>query len=135
MSSPSLMTPPPSLITRPPSCMTSPTPFSACSNIPSPSFEKVDQLFASLAECFNKPAILALVKDYSSNYIPSSLAADLPLCLTDIYNTEYLKKAFSDLLQIVEETEVSVSASQAKAVSEKSRLWFQMKLDKSQHLN
>ena len=88
MSSPSLMTPPPSPITSPPSCLTLPTPFSACSSIPSPSFEKVDQLFAFLAECSNKPAILALVKDYS---IPSSLAADLPLCLTDINNTEYLK--------------------------------------------
>ena len=90
-------------------------------------------MFASLAECSSKPAILALVKDYSSNYIPSSLAADLPLCLTDVYSTEHLKKPFSNLLKIAEETEVSVNASQAKAVEAKtrgqakSRLWFRMR--------
>ena len=130
--SPSLMTPPPSPITSTPSRMTSPPPSSACSNVLSPSLAEVGQLFASLAECSNKPAILALVKDYSSKYIPSSLAADLPLCLTDIYNTEHLKKPFSELLQIAEVTEVSVSASQAKTVEEKtrgqskSRLWLRM---------
>ena len=133
VSSPSLMTPPPSPITSTPSHMTSPPPSSACSNVPSPSLAEVGQLFASLAEYSNKPAILALVKDYSSKYIPSSLAADLPLCLTDIYNTEHLKKPFSELLQTAEVTEVSVSASQAKTVEEKtrgqakSRLWFRMR--------
>ena len=62
VSSPSLITPPP--ITSPPSRLTSLPPSSAGSNVPSPSFEEVSQLFASLAECSSKPAILALVKDY-----------------------------------------------------------------------
>ena len=76
MISPLPLTPPPSLITPPPPHKPS---LSYSSNVQSPSLEELFFFFANLAECSTKPAILALVKEYSSKYIPSSLVADLPL--------------------------------------------------------
>ena len=54
----------------------------------------------------------------------------LPICLSDMLK---LNKPFDELLQIVAETEIVVSPSQAKAVEEQtrgqanSRLWFRMR--------
>ena len=111
-----------------------------CSTVATPSSEEVGHLFASLSTCSTKPAILALLDDYSSNYIPSSLAMGLPICLSDMFKQEYLNKPFDELLQIAAETEIVVSASQAKAAEEQtrgqanSRLWFR-ELDELQHQN
>lgn len=104
-----------------------------CSTVATPSSEEVGHLFASLSTCSTKPAILALLDDYSSNYIPSSLAMGLPICLSNMLKPEYLNKPFDELLQIAAETEIVVSPSQAKAVEEQtrgqanSRLWFRMR--------
>ncbi len=111
-------------------------PVASCSSrnrLTSPSTEEVGHLFASLSACSTKPAILALVKDYSSRYIPNSLAPDLPLPLSDLYSSEHLSDTFDDLLQLAGQTEVVVSTSQSLAVEEKtrgqahSRLWFRMR--------
>lgn len=63
-------------------------------------------MFASLSTCSTKPAILALLVDYSSNYIPSSLARGLPTCLSDMLKHVYLNKPFDELLLIEAETEI-----------------------------
>ena len=50
-----------------------------------------------------------------------------------MFKQEYLSKPFDELLQIAAETEIVVSASQAKAAEEQtrgqanSRLWFRMR--------
>ena len=54
-----------------------------CSTVAIPLSKEVGHLFASLSTCSTKPAILALLDDYSSNYIPSSLATGLPICLSN----------------------------------------------------
>ena len=95
MSSPLSLTPPPSLITSPPPRKPSSSVMSNLLHCRNFFF-----FFANLAECSTKPAILTLVKEYSSKYIPSLLAADLPPCLSDAYKTENLQKSFTDLLQI-----------------------------------
>lgn len=60
------------------------TTFPTLQHFPIPSSGEVGHLFASLSTCSTKPAILALLVDYSSNYIPSSLARGLPTCLSDM---------------------------------------------------
>ena len=62
-----------------------------------------------------------LVSCLLASLLWSRTSSLLPLCLTDIYNTEHLKKPFNNLLKIGKETEVSVNASQAKAVGAKTR--------------
>ena len=129
----SMTSPVPNTDTLFPSPLSMPSPSSSCSSIPTPSAEEVDQLFASLAACPTKPAILALVDKYSEQYIPNSLAADLPCCLADIFKSEHHNKPFDELLCMAAELEVVVSLNQAKAVEEQTRgqanspLWDRMR--------
>jgi len=67
--------------------------FPTLHHFPTPSPGEVGH-FASLSTCSTKPAILALLVDYSSNYIPSSLATGLPICFSDMLKQEYLNKPF-----------------------------------------
>ena len=94
----------------------------------------MDCLFASLSVCSAKPAILSLVKSYSSSYIPKSLAPDLPPVLTDLFKPEYLNSNFGDLLQMASDTEIPVSVKQCEASEAatrgqaNSRVWFRMRI-------
>ena len=115
---------------------------SSTSNPPSPSQlkdmpditdEEVSQLFASLAKCSSKPAILSLVEPYCSQYVPKSLDEGLPSSLSCLYTPELLNFNYGELLKHAKENTVSVSLDQIKTVEEKtrdqanSRLWFRMK--------
>lgn len=75
----------------------------------SPLPEELDQLFSSLLDCSTKPAILALVRGYSSRYVPNSLSLDLPPLLSDLYKAEYLSSSYYELLQVAQATEVVVT--------------------------
>ena len=73
-------------------------------NISPPSSEE-SITFSPLCQhaCSTKLGIFALVKDYSSTYIPKSLRPDLLLALSNLFKTEHLSTKFYDLLQIAEE--------------------------------
>ena len=61
----------------PPLPHSSPSPSSskcAVKDLCPPSSEELDQLFTSLPDCSTKPAILSLVRGYSSRYVPNSLS-------------------------------------------------------------
>lgn len=113
----------------------SPTPMqpSSQSSASLPSSGEVDAFFASLSQCSTKPAILSLVQSYSSSYIPSSLANDLPAPLSALFKQENLEKSFDELLQLSEDIEIAVTTEQANAVEEEtrsqanSRLWFRVR--------
>ena len=74
-----------------------------------PSCVEMDHLFASLSTCSTKPAILSLVRNYCSNYIPNSLAPDMPMTFSDLFKPEYLSAGFADLLQIPVDVEIEVA--------------------------
>ena len=93
-----------------------------------PSSEELDQLFSSLSQCSTKPVILALVRGYSSRYVPNSLSLDMPSPLSDLYKAEYLSSSYYELLQVAQATEVSVTPAQALAVEEKTRSQCQSRL-------
>ena len=98
-----------------------------------PSCVEMDHLFASLSTCSTKPAILSLVRNYCSNYIPNSLAPDMPMTFSDLFKPEYLSAGFADLLQIPVDVEIEVAPEQSRAVEEKTkgqahcRLWYCMR--------
>ena len=95
----------------------------------SPPFsEELEQLFSSLSQCFMKPVILALVRGYSSRYVPNSLSLDMPSPLSDLYKAEYLSSSYYELLQVAQATEVLVTPTQALAVGEKTRSQRQSRL-------
>ena len=57
-----------------------------------PTEQEQSQFFDSLSSCTGaKPAVLALVSPHCDNYVPASLAPELPVVLSDLYQTEYLK--------------------------------------------
>ena len=103
-------------------------------NIPPPSSTELSQFFDSLASCSDaKPAVLAVVSPYCDAYVPSSLAPELPMVLSDLYRTEYLSLGYHRLLEIAENTEINITANQGRAAEAgtrnqaNSRLWFRMR--------
>ena len=98
-----------------------------------PSEAEKAQLFNSLSTCEGaKPAVLAIVPPYSEAYIPASLDQDLPKVLSDLYKREYFSLGYSSLLQLANETELHLTADQAKTVEmktrgqAKSRIWMRI---------
>ena len=98
-----------------------------------PSEEEKKQFLDSLASCQTaKPAVLSVVSGYCDDYVPSVLAIDLPLVLSDLYESSNLDLGYYDLLQLSSRTVVTVTAEQRKAVETKTRdrsncrIWFRM---------
>ena len=92
------------------------------------------EFFNALTKCEGaKPAVLANVPPYCEAYIPASLDQDLPVVLSELRRKEYLRLEYRSLLQLASETEVQVTAYQAKAVEAKtrdqakSRIWLRMR--------
>ena len=99
----------------------SPPPPSPSKNIPDVTDEEASQLFASLAKCSSKPAILSLVEPYCSEYIPKSLDEGLPSSLSCLYKPEMLNFNYSELLLHAKENPVTVTAEEIKNDEEKTR--------------
>ena len=98
-----------------------------------PSTADKAKFMQSLASCPSKPAILALIEPHSGDYIPKSADEALPVCLTNLYQPEYLKLNYSELLKESAQMNIAVSPEQARLVESKtrdqasSRLWFRMR--------
>ena len=69
-----------------------------------------------LGSCKSKPVVLSLVEKYASKYVPKALDEDLPICLSTLYNPEYLSLNYHELLKFCEECSITVLESEAKAV-------------------
>ena len=67
-----------------------------------------------------KPAVLAIVPPYSEAYVPASLDQDLPMVLSDMYKKDYLSLGYRSRLQLANQTNVCLTADQAKAVESKT---------------
>lgn len=86
--------------------------------------------FKSLSLCGTKPAVLSLISEYSSTYIPKITLSTFPQPLTSLQ--DYLKLKFHDLLDVCENVsaEITITDDMAKAVELETRqqhkniLWF-----------
>ena len=113
---------------------TSSSPLKKKACLHAPTEQEQSEFFNSLSSCIGaKPAVLALVPPHCDNYVPTSLAPELPNVLSDHYQTEYLKLGYHELLQKASSIDITVTTSQALAVEAKtknqasSRLWFRMR--------
>ena len=94
---------------------------------------EMDNCFASLDSCPCKPAILSLVKKHSSGYIPKSLNPNLPMCLSDLFKSEYLQKNYGEILKHAEEVDISITQDKIRVVESETRsqakspIWFRMR--------
>ena len=119
----------------------SPSPMESSPSPQSPRSDKVqppstivlDTLHGYLSKCKSNPSILALVKDYSSSFVPKSLPPALPSLLSELYNSGFLSASYSELLTLAADVNISVTPAQRTAVEEctrdqsKSHLWFNMR--------
>ena len=69
----------------------------------------------------SKPVILSLIEPYASDYVPKTVNSDLPVCLSTLYEPEYLSFNFHELLKVCEECVITVSDHEAKVVEASAR--------------
>ena len=99
-----------------------------------PTPEEKTQFLDALASCENaKPAVLAIIPEYSEKYVPTTISSDLPPVLADLYDPSNLGLSYYELLKLSSETNVTITSEQCKAVEMRtrdqanSRLWFRMR--------
>lgn len=95
----------------------SPTPFRE----KTPSHDATMAFLGMLAASKSKPAILSLVEPYSSQYVPKSLDSNFPVCLSQIFKSEYLNLNYSELLAIASDYQFTVTEQQAMEVESKTK--------------
>ena len=97
---------------------------------------KLKEFLNNLQSCGTKPAILSIIEQYATLYVPKSLHAELPKDLSCLYDSNLLKMDFAHLLELSEEkfkTCYEVNEAQHIAVEENtrkkfsSRMWFRMR--------
>ena len=94
------------------------------------------QFLNALASCPGaKPAVLVVTPGYCDAYIPTSLAPELLMVLSDLYQPDNLSLGYKELLKMVANTDISVTGVQATAAAEQntrgqatSRLWFHLRI-------
>lgn len=95
-----------------------------------PNCEEIKDFFSKLSACGTKPAILSLVDPYASNYVPKSTLSSFPQPLQELYDEEYSKLIYTELLKACEMVEVVVTEEMAKSVEKETKhqsnckLWF-----------
>ena len=63
-----------------------------------PSQNELCELYSALSKCKSKPAILSLVKEHASDYIPKSLNPQFPQPLSTLYDPSKLDASYTELL-------------------------------------
>ena len=72
--------------------------------------------FSDLSSCSSKPAILSIVEPLSFKYISKSLDENFPLCMSELFRTEYLQSNYGELLKLAGECAISITVEKAKLV-------------------
>ena len=83
-----------------------------------------------LSQSDTKPAILSLIPKYSSRYIPKTSLPEFPQSLLMLYDPNFLKLNYHELLEKCELVNIVVTPTMASSVEEasreqyKSKIWF-----------
>ncbi len=124
------MSPSPAPSSSTPRSSKSPTP---TPSIKPPNNEDFMNFLHSLSSCSSKPAVLSLIKPFSSEYIPTPLSSDFPTCLSELFKPEYLDLNYGELAHKASECTISVTLSEVNVVEEQTRsqsnssLWYRMR--------
>ena len=97
---------------------------STCKVVPDfPSDEDVKLL----SQSDTKPAILSLIPEHSSHYIPKTSLPEFPQSLLMLYDPNFLKLNYHELLEKCELVNIVVTFSSVEEASReqyKSKIWF-----------
>ena len=102
-------------------------------NAKPPNPEELSGFFTTLSTCKTKPAILSIIPNFSTQYVPAIRNGTLPLPLQSLYNPKHLALNYLELLQVCDSTEIQVSQDMAKAVEKatieqaSSKLWYKFR--------
>ena len=93
------------------------------------------QFLCALASCPGaKSAVLAITPGYCDAYITASLAAELPMVLSNLYQPDNFSSGYNELLQMAVSTDISVTSVQTIAADKNTRgqatfwLWFHLRI-------
>ena len=95
-----------------------------------PTYDEMDLFYQSLSTCGIKPAILALIPDYSDDYVPKSSLPQFPQPLQSLFKPEYCEMDYHQLLNVCESVDTGINVVMAinlerETVSQaRSKLWF-----------
>ena len=76
---------------------------------------------------------MAIIPEYSEEYVPTTIILDIPPVLADLDDPSNLGLSYYELLKLSSETNVTITSEQCKAVEMRtrdqgnSRLWFRMR--------
>lgn len=102
----------------------------ASSKVPVPicTEEEVRELYKNLSKCDVKPSILSLIPEYSDSYVPKASIPQFPRPLSLLYDPNFLKLSYPELLEKCEHVDVSVSSQMSLLVEKETRNQSQSKL-------
>ena len=118
------------------SCESGATSSSSSSKKPIPEALESEQMqfLNALALCPGaKPGVLVITFGYCDTYVPVSLAPELPMVLSDLYQPDNFSLSYNELLQMAVNTDIFVTSVQATAAEQNtrgqatSRLWFHLR--------
>ena len=95
-----------------------------------PTENELSALLLRLSSCKAKPAVLSLVPEHASRYVPSQLRSSFPKPLLELYQPKFLQYDYSQLLEeaqtisfVVTDDNIS-SVEQATKGQSTSKIWF-----------
>ena len=95
-----------------------------------PTEEEKHAFFRELSQAGTQPGILSLIPEYSHPYIPKTSLPEFPQPLTALYDPNFLKLGYDELLQKCESVNVVITSSMASSIENetkqqsKSKLWY-----------
>ena len=110
--------------------LSSPSTHKHQSTTTTPSDSDLKDFYDKLSSTSTKPAILSLIPEYSSAYVPKRLFPTFPQPLPLLYRSEYLDMEYHMLLRVCESTEINTTDEMAVAIKSEmrnqsnSKLWF-----------
>lgn len=106
------------------------------SKVPISSHDEILDFLSNVkAFCDSKPAVMALMKEFSDAYVPSSISEDLPPVLSTYFDKELSTAEYDTVMSVCEQKLLiyDINAKEQVAVEERtrkqanSRLWFRMR--------
>ena len=92
--------------------------------------EDLKALYESLSQSDTKPAILSLIPEHSSRYVPKTSLPEYPQSLLLLYDPNFQKLSYHELLEKCESVNIVVTPKMASSVEKasraqyKSNIWF-----------
>lgn len=101
--------------------------------VAAPTLNEKEEFYKQLAKGKTKPAVLSLIPEHNSAYVPRQPTANLPKPLTKLFVETNMKLSYIELLSACAEVTMEISPQECKAVEVETRdqahcrLWFSLR--------